>query len=93
MESDGGKEGEGAGTGMTCINSKASRGKGGFAIHFEACSTSVCVTQPKNEEKQVPKKKKSRQSGGERKKRRGKTELPNFSSLMFPASEYPYLDD
>lgn len=57
MESDGGKEGEGAGTGMTCINSKASRGKGGFAIHFEACSTSVCVTQPKNEEKQVPKKK------------------------------------
>lgn len=36
--------GEGAGSGMTCMNSKASRGKGGFAIHFEACSTSVSVT-------------------------------------------------
>lgn len=36
--------GWGAGIGMTCMNSKASRGKGGFAIHFEACSTSVCLT-------------------------------------------------
>lgn len=38
------ERGEGAGTGMTCMNGKASRGKGGFAIHFEACSTSVCLT-------------------------------------------------
>lgn len=42
-ERQAGGNGEGAGTGMTCMNSKASRGKGGFAIHFEACSTSVSV--------------------------------------------------
>lgn len=34
----------GAGWRMTCMNGKMSRGKDGFAIHFEARSTSVCLT-------------------------------------------------
>lgn len=43
------RSGEGAGTAMTCMNGKVSAGgggggEGGFAIHFEACSTSACLT-------------------------------------------------
>lgn len=34
----------GAGARMTCMNGKMSRGKDGFAIHFEARTTSVCLT-------------------------------------------------
>lgn len=34
----------GAGARMTCMNGKMSRGKDGFAIHFEARATSVCLT-------------------------------------------------
>lgn len=34
----------GAGARMTCMNSKMSRGKDGFAIHFEARTTSVGLT-------------------------------------------------
>lgn len=33
-----------AGARMACMNGKMSKGKDGFAIHFEACTTSVCVT-------------------------------------------------
>ena len=38
------QQGAGAGARMTCMNGKMSRGKDGFAIHFEACTTSVGLT-------------------------------------------------
>lgn len=38
------EKGSGAGARMTCMNGKMSKGKDGFAIHFEACTTSVCLT-------------------------------------------------
>lgn len=38
------EKGSGAGARMTCMNGKMSKGKDGFAIHFEARTTSVCLT-------------------------------------------------
>lgn len=34
----------GASARMSCMNGKMSKGKDGFAIHFEARTTSVCLT-------------------------------------------------
>lgn len=38
------KRGAGADARMTCMNGKMSKGKDAFAIHFEARTTSACLT-------------------------------------------------